>query len=405
MKIKCLDDLDNNLILKNKEIIEKYHEKNIKKYLKYDFEDLIYVPTVINICVRDEKIQSGFIKYAKYMIDVLNDGFSGKIKSKSKTYSVEHFEKILGDTNGQIVYNYINNNLDTKIRFYLKSIKYHDTTFEYDFTKNKTNTEELIKNFYSKGFKIDKENEYDLNIYVIKFSCDTLGVSTFPWFKYVLNKELEQMMVFIDYKTINPEVSTNKFNQCRTLIHEVGHVFGLKHTFGCKKESITAYQILLGEQYEKIFGKIDSDFENVENRENGENEENLIKLYPDIPTQKYPTIKNPIEKNKFQMSDDVPINFACFMDYSPDELLTHFTNSQSLIMRNIINIFKPKLIRTKNVILESKTILKLPIGKKIDLEKKYFTLRDSKNSDRFYLYKIEYNESDYKIIRDKIKKY
>ncbi len=396
MKIKCLDDIDNNLIVKNKEIIEKYHEKNKKKYLKYDYEDIIYVPTVINICVQDDKIRFGFIKYCKYMIDVLNDGFSGKIECKSKNYTKEHFEKILGETNGQLVYNYINCNLDTKIKFYLKSIEYHDNTFEYDFTLNKTNTEELIKNFYSKGFKINEENKYDLNIYVMKFSCDTLGVSTFPWFKYVLNKNIQEMIVFIDYKTINPEVSSNKFNQCRTLVHEVGHIFGLKHTFGCKKESIVAYQILFGEYYKKIFGKIDIETET---------KDNLIKLYPDVPIQKFPTLRNPIEKSKFQIIDDVPVNFACFMDYSPDELLTHFTYSQALIMRNIINIFKPKLIKNNSFIIGSKTILKLPIGKKIDLEKKNFTLRDSKNNDRFFIYKIEYAETDYKIIRDKVKKY
>jgi hypothetical protein len=249
MKIRCLDDVDNNLITANKDIFETFHKKNLNKYLEYDFDNVIYVPTIISICIKNKKNSIDFLKYCDYMISVLNDGFSGNIKSKYKNYSSDYFTNLLGEINGQIVQNYINYKYDTKIRFFLKSIIYHDKNFEYDFCKNKSDTEDLITNFYANGFNIKDEHKYDLHINVIKFSCDTLGVSTFPWIKHILNKNIYPMLVFIDYNTVNPEISTNRFNQCRTLIHEVGHIFGLKHIFGCKKNSIDGYRVILGENH------------------------------------------------------------------------------------------------------------------------------------------------------------
>jgi hypothetical protein len=392
MKIRCLDDVDNNLITANKDIFETFHKKNLNKYLEYDFDNVIYVPTIINICIKNKKNSIDFLKYCDYMISVLNDGFSGNIKSKYKNYSSDYFTNLLGEINGQIVQNYINYKYDTKIRFFLKSIIYHDKNFEYDFCKNKSDTEDLITNFYANGFNINDEHKYDLHINVIKFSCDTLGVSTFPWIKHILNKNIYPMLVFIDYNTVNPEISTNRFNQCRTLIHEVGHIFGLKHIFGCKKNSIDGYRVILGEKYfEKIFGNINQDEVN-------------IKLYPDTPIQKFPTLKNPFEKNKFEIFDGIPVNFACFMDYSPDEVLTHFTKSQGLIMRNIINIYKSKLItNSSNFNINKNTTLILPIGKKINFDKNYFSLKAS-TDNLFYIYKIKYEDLKYNISKNYITK-
>ncbi len=382
MKIRCLDDIDNNLIKKNKEIFDKFHEKNSDKYLKYNFDNMIYIPTIINICVKNS---NDYLKYCDYMIQVLNDGFSGNIKSRYEDFSLEYFVNILGETNGKIVYEYINYRFDTRIRFYLKSIVYHDKNFEYDFCNNKTNTEEMINNFYLEGFNIKDEHKHDLHINIINFTCDTLGVSTFPWTKHTSQKDEYPMLVFIDIKTINPEISSNKFNQCRTLIHEVGHIFGLKHIFGNKKESLEGYKIILGKKYfEKIFGVFDEQNEQTDN----------VRLYPDTPIQKYPTLKNPIEKNNYRIEKGIPVNFACFMDYSPDAVLTHFTKSQSLVMRNIINIYKPKLI-TKTFKNKRPTLF-LPLGKKINFDKEYFCLKESKKNVN-YVYKIEYYGLKYKI--------
>ena len=387
--VKCSDIIDNKIIIDNKEIFDKIHRKNKDKYLKYDFDDLINIPVVINICLTYSDYSIDFIKYCNYLIKILNDGFGGKIDSKYKNpeYSQEYFSQLVGsEPNGKIIYDYINYKFDTKIRFHLKSIEYFDKNFEYNFLKNKTSTEELIKNFYLNGFTIKSENKNCLNINLVKFSCDTLGVSTFPWIKHILKINNYPMLVFIDYKTINPEISSNKFNKCRTLIHEVGHVFGLKHIFGCKPDSILSYKFILGETI----------FKNIFGTNTDENNNSIIKLYPDIPIQKKPTLINPIEKNKFDIYKDIPVNFACFMDYSPDEVLTHFTNSQILIMRNIINIYKPKLITKYKFYKEKYIKLYLPEGYIIDKSSDKFLIKKLKEHKN-YEYKISYFDNQYLI--------
>ncbi len=403
MNIKCLDDIDNETIIKNKDKFEDLHTKNKSNYLKPDFDDIIYIPTIINICLTNEKYSIDFIKYCKYIIDVLNDGFSGNIKSKYKSYSKEQFKNLLkSQSNGETIYNYINNTSDTKIRFVLKSIIYHNKNFEYNFCDKNTNTDALIKNFYSNGFFIKNEYKYDLNINIIKFNCDTLGVSTFPWVKHILNKHVYPMLVFIDYKTIHPDVSKNRFNKCRTLIHEVGHIFGLKHIFSCHKDSLLAYKIILGtEYYNKIFNPDNQPDINLNSKV-----DEIIKLYPDVPIQKLPTVQNPIEKNKFEINNGVPVNFACFMDYSPDEVLTHFTKSQILVMRNIINIFKPKLIsNAKNININESIKLELPEGYILDFNNKnVFQLKNSQLINSSFIYKIRYLDDYYEKYGYKINK-
>ncbi len=393
--LKCLDRIDNKTIINNKKIFEKIHRTNKDKYLSYDFDDEIIIPVVINICLSYSDYSIDFIKYCNYLIKILNDGFSGKIESKYKNpkYSPKYFSELVGsEPNGKIIYDYINYKFDTKIRFYLKSIEYFDKNFEYDFLKNSTSTEELINNFYSNGFTTKSENKNCLNINLIKFTCKTLGVSTFPWEKHILKKSNYPMLVFIDYKTINPEISSNKFNKCRTLIHEVGHIFGLKHIFGCKPDSITSYKIILG----------DTIYKNIFDTNTNTDKNSIIKLYPDIPVQKKPTLINPIEKNKFDIYKEVPVNFACFMDYSPDEVLTHFTQSQILIMRNIINIYKPKLITKSKDYKNEFVKLYLPKDCVIDKSSDKFLIKKLKDKNKIYEYKISYVENQY-VILDKYK--
>jgi hypothetical protein len=391
METKCLDLADNKLIIDNKAIFDKFHEKHRYRYLEYNYPNEITIPVVINICLTNQICSTDLLKYCEYIINTLNDGFAGKIESKYKdpTYSMEYFSKILGSENhGKKIYDYINFKYDSGIRFSLKSIEYFNKDFEYDFLKNKSDTEELITNFCSNGFSIRTENRNCLNINLIKFSCETLGVSTFPWMKQILKKKYYPMLVFLDYKTVNPEISSNKFNKCRTLIHEVGHILGLKHIFGCKPDSILAYKIILGEKYYlEIFGK----------KELSNKKKSLIKLYPDIPMQKKPTLINPIEKNKFEIYNGVPVNFACFMDYSPDEVLTHFTKSQILIMRNIINMYKPKLVLNSREYKKESIKLYLPKGYIIDRSIDKLVIKEAEIKDKFYEYEIIYDNNKYLI--------
>jgi hypothetical protein len=171
--------------------------------------------------------------------------------------------------------------------------------------------------------------------------------------KYLLNIP-STMMIFIDYQTIHPDISNNSFNECKTLIHEAGHIFGLKHIFYNDKESLDVYKILLGKIiYEKEFlNNINKESNNILDLSDIKrilikitgNRSNNLQLYNDIPYQKKPTINNPIETNEYQIINNNLCNFCCFMDYSPDAVLTHFTESQKRIMYYFIIIFKSYLI-------------------------------------------------------------
>lgn len=392
MEIDYSDDIDNKIIINNIDIFNTQHKKNNKKYLPFDFDNIIIIPVTINICLSNDLYNLDFIKYSKYIIDTLNDGFQGKINSKYKTdkFSEKYFSELFGTKKiGCAIYNYINNNTDVGIRFILNSIQFHNKTFEFNFFES-NKAERIVKNFINENFFI---SDYDnLHINIIKFNCSTLGLSTFPWIKYTIHNVSYPMLIFIDYKSIHPDLSNNQYNKSRTIIHEIGHMFGLKHTFyNDFKESHNAYKILLTK---KIFKKIFT---------------NKKQLYPDIVPQKNPTLSNPIEKKKFifNQEQDYPVNFCCFMDYSPDDLLTHFTHSQSLIMRNIINIYKPKFIKnyfrfiSSIIQLNNRFYLCLPDGYTLNYQDNQIKLL---RSEQKYIYVAQLSNSTTDIIINKVDK-
>jgi hypothetical protein len=397
---KCMTEEDVKLVMKNAEKFEILRQKKSAKLINWEKNiGLIIVPVTINICVNSKKYKIDFIKYAKHMVDVLNDGFSGKSKSPYKNsnnetnflYSIDYIQKILdleknvsSEKNAKLIYNFINKKTDTNIRFYLDSIVYHDTFIEEFYEKKDTET--FIESISKKGFKVLDKHYKHLNINIIKFTCSTLGVSIFPWMKYVSNKVSGCMQVFLDFCTIHSDVANNKFNSCKTLIHEVGHIFGLRHTFSNNTDTLQLYSVLLGTiiNQKGILDKINlsnkkdlkylKDLKKINKHttESTVNKETLSKetveeaidkndlifikdkltqnkinsqLYPDIPTQTISTNYNPFETKKFPFYNGIPNNFACFMDYSPDDVLTHFTDSQSLIMHYMIRMFKPYLIK------------------------------------------------------------
>jgi len=184
-----------------------------------------------------------------------------------------------------------------------------------------------------KGFKVKESHYKHLNINIIKFNCPTLGVSIFPWMKYISNKISGCMQVFIDFCTIHPDIANNKFNNCKTLIHEVGHIFGLRHTFSCNIETLQVYSILLGkiiaqkEILDKINFSNNKDLKNLDKNKKDNNKDNNsdrgivddaidkrdliffkdklshnkinVQLYSDIPMQITSTTYDPFEAKKF----------------------------------------------------------------------------------------------------------
>jgi hypothetical protein len=444
-KKECTKDIDNKLIIKNIEKFKILRQKKSLKLSNWDkYNDLVIVPVTINICINTFKYKIDFLKYSKYIVQILNDGFSGTIQTPYKNidnssnflYNKNYIEKILEknniseiNKNADIIYNYLNKKNDTKIRFYLHSVVYHDTFIEEKFENN--NTEIFLENVAKKGFKILDKHYKNLNINIIKFNCSTLGVSIFPWMKYISKKISGCMQVFLDFCTIHPDIANNNFNRCRTLIHEVGHIFGLRHSFSYTSETLKVYEILLGKVLNKpdILNSINSiNKENLSNSKSSnsdiikepivEKDLTIIKnklnhkeinfqLYPDIPIQQKATNYNPFEVNKFPFYNNIPCNFACFMDYSPDLVLTHFTDSQIKIMHYMIRMFKPYLIKkskNENENYNNNFRIKLYIIKKnininIVLNKiledtssnKYYVIYSKKNIFKYSIASIDEN--------------
>ncbi len=83
MRNKCNNECNNSLILKNKNIFKKIHKNKSISKINFD-NNLILIPVTINICLTKEKYKIDFIKYSKYIVDRLNNGFSGNIESKYK---------------------------------------------------------------------------------------------------------------------------------------------------------------------------------------------------------------------------------------------------------------------------------------------------------------------------------
>jgi hypothetical protein len=448
-KMSCNNDhIINKLIIKNKDVFERIHKKKGGSLISHTYEnsEIITIPVTINICLTYKKYKIDFVKYANYIVNMLNSGFSGNSVSKYKDnniYNIDFFinellEKYEIDnatSYANQIYKYINTATDTKIRFYLESIEYFDIDFEYYFEG--TNTEKMVEEFIANGFSIRESNQKNMNINIINFTCNTLGVSIFPWYKYILKNMPNIMQVFIDYKTIHPDIYKSYFNQCKTLVHEVGHVLGLIHTFTNNGSSLEIYRILLGKIiYEKEFlntinenninniikysnlskddvekDKLDKDDIVYVNKSINQKDH---KLYIDVPVQVVPTFHNPIEKKNYPIHNNIPSNFCCFMDYSHDEVLTHFTLSQARIMHYMIRIFYPFIIKNSkktiniselSTILKDDTsgtaIVKVYIKNKINLANNTaFFDNNIKNNSKIYTYNIIYNNEINYTIQD-----
>ena len=80
------------------------------------------------------------------------------------------------------------------------------------------------------------------------------------------------------------------------------------------------------------------------------------------------------------------------MDYSPDEVLTHFTLSQCKIMRTIIYIYKNYLIKNSKKYQKNKTKLYLPKGYIINFKDKKFSINSTVFIDKEFIYQLSFKD-------------
>ncbi|KAG8934830.1 hypothetical protein FRC03_009514 [Tulasnella sp. 419] len=143
-----------------------------------------------------------------------------------------------------------------------------------------------------------------LNVYTASFTdvpderfIGTLGYSTWPS-DYVDKPRMDG--VVIQYKTL-PGGSLSPYNLGMTLVHEVGHWFGLYHTFegGCR---------------------------------------GVGDMVADTPPQRYQTSGCPTSRDTCLNGGKDPIHN--YMDYSDDDCMTEFTPGQISRMKTFYSTFR-----------------------------------------------------------------
>ena len=137
-----------------------------------------------------------------------------------------------------------------------------------------------------------------LNIYLANSATGTLGYATFPW-DYSSDPILDGVVV--SYETV-PGGSFAPYNEGDTLVHEVGHWFGLFHSFqgGCS---------IVGDDI------------------------------PDTPAESQPAFGCPVGRNSCSGDASIdPINN--YMDYSDDFCLFEFSPGQTERMDIFSAVFR-----------------------------------------------------------------
>jgi len=256
------------------------------------------VPICVNFYIDIKKKKA--IKIGKKIINILNENFSGnsesiyKINTTNKqniSYDQSYIEKFITNENktelSKQIYSYINTNSNTNIKFNLIKTKIKKTKI--------SKFESNVENLNNKYIHINIIND-------IKFN----GLTYMPWF--FQNNQITPQ-IFISYYIF-------KKNKIKTIIHEMGHLFGLFHTFDNIDNCHQIYKLYMGDDFY-----------------NGEYLKSNDRIYYDIPSQTTCMYLNPFDLNYFQLNDKNEVtNFCNYMCYNEDCVLTHFTQCQINIM-------------------------------------------------------------------------
>lgn len=207
------------------------------------------------------------------------------------------------------------------VRFVLSQIVYVARP-----TQTSSNISVLDSNIKSYSQAINPEKL--LNVWVADLSGGLLGYAQFPWEFNNSTKKYDG--VLIAKGTFGPNATYTDYNLNRTLTHEIGHWFGLYHTF----QNTFAYQ----------GGNIDY--------APGTNPEEMKgDCVIDTPPQSIPTYGNPFSTPTLwptsQPSDQTQpyrAMFMNFMDYVDDVAMFMFTADQANKMRQMVSLYRPQIL-------------------------------------------------------------
>jgi len=185
-----------------------------------------------------------------------------------------------------------------------------------------------------------------LNVWIVEFKEDSnglLGYATFPW-----QFDTKYDGVLINKGTFGRNPTLPAFNLGKTLTHEMGHYYGLYHSFQ--------------ETFEYDGGNIDYSDSNDPQEFKGD-------CVIDTPPQGEPTSGNPYKKpanwpqsKPFDEKTTFRHMFMNYMDYSDDVCLFMFTKDQIYKMRQFIYIYRPETIGLTGPINDTPTVKTIAYG-------------------------------------------
>ncbi len=268
---KCLANSANDSII----------EENANPKFSAKIRQTVYLPVVVHI-LHNENIQNISESQIKAQIERVNEDFSKLNADFVNTPSI--FQQVAADV---------------EIQFCLATVDPQGNTSN-GITRTETSVPEIgLTEFYyltNKGGKSAWDNEKYINIWVADLGdSEILGFATFPGEAAPEGKD----GVLINYRYFGNQGSHMEapHELGRALTHEMGHYFGLFHTWG----------------------ELNDDCNSDDGCE-------------DTPLQDGPTFGCPSFPNPDICTQNNGIMFMNYMDYSDDACLTMFTQDQKDIM-------------------------------------------------------------------------
>lgn len=173
--------------------------------------ETLTVPIVFHLVLRNQSSVTDAQVQAQ--LDTINKDYAGLNAGASKIPS--YFQSLFGQSNIQfcLAQRTPNDEPTTGI------VRYTTTQTSFDYTSN------YVKHDAVGGATAWDTDSY-LNVWICALSDDVLGYATFP------NDGAEdEQGVVVDYRSL-PGGSLTRFNEGKTLTHEIGHYFNLLHIWG-----------------------------------------------------------------------------------------------------------------------------------------------------------------------------
>lgn len=276
---------------------------------------VIYVGVVFHICFQNYVVTEIESDVA-YSIDLLNKDYNNQCsnfgygKDKYTDASLKQtFESYTSLAN------------TCNIQFYKVDIKYTPIA-----TQTSTNMSVLDTNIKGSSPPISP-NQY-LNIWIADMNNGLLGYAQFPWENA---PNTDGVVIAKGTFGINPLYS--EYNLNKTMTHEVGHWFGLYHTF----QDTFAYG---GGNIDYRDGTTAEEIEEMKGDCVVDTPPQGTPTYGDPTTtpSTWPTSKPVDETNSYRHM------FMNYMDYSDDIAMFMFTKDQSSKLRQMIYIYRPDIL-------------------------------------------------------------